>query len=65
LAVSGDGSRLFVTGSGSGDFTTVAFSEPGLQRRWAARYDGGHCIDDAYAVAVSQDGTRVSAREDA
>lgn len=59
LAVSSDGSRAFVTGVGSQDFTTAAFDTSTGQRLWAARYDGGHGPDNADSVAVSPDGTRV------
>jgi hypothetical protein len=59
VAISDDGSRVVVTGSGSGDFTTVAYDGSLHRAVWSARYDGGHGIDDASAVAVSQDGSRV------
>jgi WD40 repeat protein len=59
LAISSDGSRVFVTGSGHNDFTTVAFDGSMQGRLWAARYDGGHGVDHASAVALSPDGTRV------
>ena len=59
LAIGGDGSRVYVTGSGSQDFLTVAFDASTLEPAWHARYDGGHGIDDAYSVAVSPDGAHV------
>jgi hypothetical protein len=53
-AIAGDGSRVFVTGTGGSDFLTVAFDAPSLgPPRWARRYDGGHGIDNAYAIAVA------------
>src|SRR5207237_3982738 len=60
VAVSHDGSRVFVTGSGgAGDFLTVAFGRSARKPLWFARYDGGHGTDNASSVAVSPDGTRV------
>jgi DNA-binding beta-propeller fold protein YncE len=59
LAVSDSGARLFVTGSGGGDFATVAFSGSKLHQLWVARYDGGHGSDTAYAIAVAPDEAHV------
>jgi hypothetical protein len=66
MAVSPDGSRVFVTGSSySGpesvdDYTTVAYDASTGSLLWASSYDGpGHSYDDAYAIAVSPDGSEV------
>jgi predicted dehydrogenase len=55
----GDGSRVFVAGRGSGDFTTAAFDAAGGRLLWSARYDGGHGFDAANAIATSPDGAHV------
>jgi hypothetical protein len=65
LAVSPDGSRVFVTGyseglTGGGDFATVAYDAQTGAQRWVKRYDGpGHDYDTAYAAGVSADGSAV------
>ena len=59
LAVSGDGSAVYVTGTGALDFLTVAFDTSTYQPTWHVRYDGGHGADNAYSVALSPDGTHV------
>jgi DNA-binding beta-propeller fold protein YncE len=66
LAVSPDGSRVFVTGESPGagpfepDYATVAYDAADGSERWVARYDGsGHGADIAKAMAVSPDGRRV------
>jgi DNA-binding beta-propeller fold protein YncE len=59
LALSPDGSRAFVVGSGNQDFLTVAFDTSAMAPAWNAHYDGGHGDDAAGAVAVSPHGTRV------
>jgi DNA-binding beta-propeller fold protein YncE len=65
VAVSPDGSALFVTGQRSGattgdDFGTVALDAATGAGLWSRRYDGpGHFHDDAAAVGVSPDGSRV------
>jgi WD40 repeat protein len=65
LAVSPDGSRVFVTGLSDGggtdqDYATAAYNAGTGEPVWAARYDGpGHTYDAARAVAVSPDGSRV------
>jgi hypothetical protein len=59
VALSADGSRAFVAGSGGRDFLTVAFDTSTMSAAWNAHYDGGHGIDSASAVAVSPRGTRV------
>ncbi len=64
LAVSPDGARVFVTGySGcltEEDYATVAYDAGTGQELWTARYDGPTGDpDEAAALAVSHDGTRV------
>src|SRR5206468_8618265 len=59
VAVSPDGSRAFVTGTGTQDYTTAAFDSATGQTLWAARYDGGHGFDSASVLAVSPDGARL------
>ncbi|MFN2544595.1 MAG: PQQ-binding-like beta-propeller repeat protein [Actinomycetota bacterium] len=66
LALSSDGSRIFVTGQSKGtttdfDFATAAFDASDGETLWTARYDGGAVagLDRARAVAVSPDGRRV------
>jgi DNA-binding beta-propeller fold protein YncE len=68
LAVSPDGSRIYVTGESfgphstkavDGDYATVAYSPSGAQL-WVARYDDdNHNGDAATALAVTPDGTKV------
>jgi DNA-binding beta-propeller fold protein YncE len=64
LAVSPDGSRVFVTGtstdaSGTPRYTTVAFDASTGARRWAASYSVQHLSARAASIAVSPLGTRV------
>ncbi len=64
VAVSPDGSRVFVTGGSKGtgtgqDFATVAYEGDTGQRLWVARYDAAGRTDEAIAVLVSPDGDRV------
>src|SRR5262249_15152595 len=61
LAISGDGSRLAITGTDGTtfDYLTAAFDASTLKRQWAARYDRGHGVDSSNAVAISPDGRRV------
>ena len=63
MAVSPDGSRIFVTGYRSGhggrDFETIAYSSAG-GRLWLRAYDGPASNDDqATAIGVSPDGHQV------
>src|SRR5712691_2480556 len=60
VAVSPDGSRVFVTGTSSGrttdgDYATVAYSAATGRQLWVSRYRGY----EAESVAVSPDGTTV------
>lgn len=66
IAVSRDGSKIFVTGESAGmpstgvDYATVAYDAATGVRLWAARYNGpvgGE--DDAYSVAVGPGGGKV------
>ena len=60
LAVSPDGSKVFVTGASDGDYATVGYSAATGGQLWAARYNGPGNLDDyARAVAVSPDGSKV------
>src|SRR4029077_9391886 len=64
LAVSPDGSRVFVTGSSSDPqgtfrYTTIAYDAATGARRWVARYSYQHLRADAASVAVSPSGTQV------
>jgi DNA-binding beta-propeller fold protein YncE len=67
VALSPDGSTLYVTGCGGGvagcaasDFETAAFRVSTGAVRWTATFDGpGHATDTAIAVAVTPDGSQV------
>ncbi len=64
VAVSPDGSSVFVTGSGSGptstDYFTVAYDASTGARRWVKRYNGaGNDVDFANGLGVSPDGSKV------
>ena len=60
LAVSPDGTKVFVTGESSKDYATLAYRASTGVELWAKRYDGpGNYYDDAYSLAVSPDGTKV------
>jgi DNA-binding beta-propeller fold protein YncE len=65
LVVSPDGSTVFVTGTSSGsmsgrDYATVAYDTASGGQVWARRYNGpGDASDEAYALAVSPDGSAV------
>ena len=65
LAVSPNGGTVFVAGSrmgsgGADDYATVAYDASTGARRWIKRYDGpANGGDDASALGVSPDGSRV------
>lgn len=64
LAVSPDGSTIYVTGSSESatlanqDYATLAYSARGGKQQWVVRYDGpSGGTDGASSLAVSPDGT--------
>ena len=70
LALSPDGTEVFVTGRSFGqigegrDFATVAYSAIDGHQVWVSRYDGpahgeDESNDEAYSIAVSPDGKKV------
>jgi PQQ-like domain len=66
LAVSPDGSKVFVTGYsstpsyGDTEYATVAYDAVTGGQLWARAYNGpAHLSDEAFAVAVSADGSEV------
>ena len=65
VAVSPNGSMVYVTGSSYRpgayeDWVTLGLSQTTGAQIWTSRYDGpGNGSDEAYALAVSPDGTRV------
>jgi DNA-binding beta-propeller fold protein YncE len=65
IAVSPDGTKVFVTGRSSGvtsrfDYATMAYSAATGALLWMVRYNGpGNFDDEAFAIAVSPDGTKV------
>jgi DNA-binding beta-propeller fold protein YncE len=65
VAVSPDGTRVFVTGFSSGsttdlDYATIAYDAGSGATVWTKRYNGpGNGSDAAYDIAVSPDGTKV------
>jgi WD40 repeat protein len=65
VAVSPDGSTVYVTGSSEGggrgtDYETIAYDTADGSVRWTARYDGPASSSDvAGAIAVSSDGAMV------
>ena len=64
VAVSADNQTVFVTGSsgclGLEDYATVAYNATTGMELWVSRYDGPtHDPDEAFALALSPDGTKV------
>jgi outer membrane protein assembly factor BamB len=65
LALSPDGTRVYVTGGSRGfetgrDYATIAYDVTTGARLWVARYDGpAHLLDSARSVVVNADGSRV------
>lgn len=63
VAVSPDGTAVYVTGGSGGDgtgkdFATVAYDASDGARRWVARYDGPTSgLDSGQSLALSPDGT--------
>src|SRR5207248_2903600 len=66
LAVSPDGSRVFVTGYaadtlGYTDYGTVAYDSASGASLWTSLYGGPNRLAIAYAIGVSRDGSKVFA----
>jgi hypothetical protein len=65
LAVSPDGSEVFVTGASIGaasvdDYATFAYDASTGAKLWLKRYNGpGNSFDDAAALGVSPDGSKI------
>jgi WD40 repeat protein len=65
IAVSPNGTRVFVTGGSPGaginfDYATISYNLSTGVTLWVSRYDGpGHGDDNARSIAVSPNGTRV------
>lgn len=65
VAVSADGTRVYVTGGSDGgttgkDYATRAYDASTGSKLWTARYDGAaHFDDDALSIAVSPDDSMV------
>jgi hypothetical protein len=66
LAISPDGTRLFVTGDSNADgsdsnydYLTIAYDAVTGEQLWVARYDFAGGQEEVSAIAVSPDGTRV------
>jgi hypothetical protein len=65
VAVSADGTKVFVTGSSTGgsgyhDYATIAYDAATGAQLWVARYDGpANTYDDATSLAVNVDGTKL------
>jgi PQQ-like domain len=64
LAVSSDGTKVFVTGSSPGagtsyDYATVAYNAATGAQLWTARYSGPDAFSPPPSLAVSSDGTKV------
>lgn len=65
LALSSDGSRLFVTGWSQypspvfQKYLTVAYDTSDGRQLWVVEYEGPGTADDAFAIAVSPNGSKV------
>jgi sugar lactone lactonase YvrE len=60
IAVSPDGSTVFVTGTSDGDYATVAYAASNGAVVWTKRYDGrANSGSEARALVVSPDGSTV------
>jgi DNA-binding beta-propeller fold protein YncE len=59
VAVSPDGTTVYVTGDSSGDYATIAYRAVTGRRLWVRRHGLANRDDDASSVAVSPDGITV------
>jgi hypothetical protein len=65
LAVSPDGTQVFVTGHSRAethDYTTIAYSAGSGQRAWVRRYDGAGAWDQTFDVVATVDAVFVTGR---
>jgi WD40 repeat protein len=59
IAVSPDGTRVFVAGVTGSDNVTLAYDAGTGEELWVSRHDAGSVWDISYDIAVSPNGTRV------
>jgi PQQ-like domain len=59
IAVDPSGTRVFVTGTGKRDYTTVTYDARSGAQMWVKSFDGGGRVDYPMALGVSPDGGKV------